>query len=95
MIAELTPRELDTLRLAARGLEAYEIGLEVGTSENTVRTQLRKVRRKLGAANTAHAVALAAAGGLLPGAIGLPEGVTADKLLARPYLYAGTLAVGP
>lgn len=44
----LTPRELEVLRLAARGMTSSAIGDELGISDNTVRNYLSSVYEKLG-----------------------------------------------
>jgi DNA-binding NarL/FixJ family response regulator len=44
----LTPRELEVLRLAARGMTSSAIGEELGISDNTVRNYLSAVYEKLG-----------------------------------------------
>jgi DNA-binding CsgD family transcriptional regulator len=46
--AELTPREVDVVRLVARGLSNAEIGGELFLSEATVKTHLTSVLRKVG-----------------------------------------------
>lgn len=64
-VVALTYREHQVLKRVARGRTNAEIGLEIGLSDDTVKTHLRKVFRKLGARDRAHAVALAYQGGLL------------------------------
>jgi DNA-binding NarL/FixJ family response regulator len=44
----LTPRELEVLRLAARGMTSSAIGDELGISDSTVRNYLTSVYEKLG-----------------------------------------------
>jgi DNA-binding NarL/FixJ family response regulator len=56
---DLTDREIEVIRLAARGLANKQIGAELGRSEATVKEHLRNVYRKLGAADRAQAVAIA------------------------------------
>ena len=54
---QLSPRELEVVRLAVAGHSAREIAEELYRSPDTVYTQLRSARRKLGvSANTALAV---------------------------------------
>jgi DNA-binding NarL/FixJ family response regulator len=56
---DLTDREIEVIRLAARGLANKQIGAVLGRSEATVKEHLRNVYRKLGAADRAQAVAIA------------------------------------
>lgn len=60
----LTPRETEVFRAAARGLDKVAIGELLFISSETARTHLGRVRRKLGVANHAGLVALAAECGL-------------------------------
>jgi DNA-binding NarL/FixJ family response regulator len=53
---ELTPRELDMLRAAARGLGNKQIGAELGVSARTVQTHLTRVFAKLGVSSRTEAV---------------------------------------
>jgi DNA-binding NarL/FixJ family response regulator len=55
----LTEREAEVLALLADGLSHDEIGRRLRISGETVRTHLQKARRRLGAENRTHAVALA------------------------------------
>lgn len=64
--ATLTNRELDVLRLVARGLPNKAIALQLGISEHTVKFHVGTVLGKLNAASRAEAVALAVRAGLLP-----------------------------
>jgi len=52
----LTPRELDMLRAAARGLGNKQIAAELGVSPRTVQTHLTRVFGKLGVASRTEAV---------------------------------------
>jgi DNA-binding NarL/FixJ family response regulator len=61
----LTPRELQVLRLVARGNPNKAIGRELGLSEGTVKTYLRRLRQRLGARDRTHAVIHALALGLV------------------------------
>jgi DNA-binding NarL/FixJ family response regulator len=47
VFAELTERELEIVRLVARGMSNAEIGSEIAVSEATVKTHLTNVLRKL------------------------------------------------
>ncbi|WP_170176371.1 LuxR C-terminal-related transcriptional regulator [Lentzea flaviverrucosa] len=64
--AGLTPRELDTLRLAAVGASNREIAAELGLSTETVKAYLRGAMRKLGVHNRTAAVHAARSTGALP-----------------------------
>jgi DNA-binding NarL/FixJ family response regulator len=61
----LTERELQVLRGMADGKSNAEIGRELFVSEDTVKTHARRLFRKLGARDRAHAVAAAFRGGLV------------------------------
>ncbi len=63
----LSPGELDALRHGAQGLTTQELADSRGCSVETVKTQRRMIIAKLRARNFAHAVAIAAAQGLLEG----------------------------
>jgi len=65
----LTPRELDVLRLLARGLQNKEIAAQLGIGGRTVKFHTGAVYRKLGAGNRTEAVTIAAQRGIirLPG----------------------------
>lgn len=55
----LTAREVDVLRLVARGLTNRSVAAELGIAEATVKTHLTRVLGKLGATSRTHAVARA------------------------------------
>jgi two-component system invasion response regulator UvrY len=55
---ELSPRQLTALRLLAQGYERRQIAEDMGIGEETVKTHLAEVRRKLGARTSAQAVAI-------------------------------------
>ena len=61
----LTERELDVLRLLARGHSNREIGETLGIAENTVRIHVSRVLDKLGVADRTQAVLLAIQRGLV------------------------------
>lgn len=54
----ITPREIEVLKLAACGLQAKEIAKRLHLAYSTVHNHLLNGRIKLGARNSAHAVAL-------------------------------------
>ena len=62
----LTERELQVLTGMGRGRSNAEIGRELFLSEDTVKTHARRLFRKLGAADRAHAVAKGFRLGLVP-----------------------------
>ena len=73
---ELSPKQLAALRLLAQGLERKAIAEEMGIGEETVKTHLAEVRRKLGARTSAQAVAIGLINSLFdyPGERQLPAG---------------------
>jgi DNA-binding NarL/FixJ family response regulator len=54
-IKDLTPRELDVLRLMASGATNQEIGQALGISHETTRKHVTRIIDKLGARNRTHA----------------------------------------
>lgn len=61
----LTPREIDVLRLVARGRSNKLIGTDLGIGESTVKTHLLKIFDKLEVADRTHAVTVAMERGIL------------------------------
>jgi DNA-binding NarL/FixJ family response regulator len=68
-LAELTPRELEVLRLIARGLSNGDIARELVVGDATVKTHVARIFAKLDLHDRAQAVVLAYESGLVqPGA---------------------------
>jgi LuxR family maltose regulon positive regulatory protein len=61
----LSDREIDVLRLLARGLRNREIAAALYVSYNTVHSHIRSIYRKLGAASRSDAISRARSKGLL------------------------------
>ncbi|MFQ5795983.1 MAG: response regulator [Candidatus Bipolaricaulia bacterium] len=64
-VEQLTPRELDVLRLLAQGLKNKEIAETLFRSERTVKFHVSSILRKLGAENRTEAVSIAVQKGLI------------------------------
>ncbi len=72
-IEPLTERELEVLRLTAKGYTNKAIGVELSISDRTVQGHLAKIYAKLGAASRTEAVMRAVALGWIPPAVGQPQ----------------------
>lgn len=62
---QLTDRELAVLQRIATGHTNGEIGRQLYITEDTVKTHARRLFRKLGARDRAHAVAIAIRRGII------------------------------
>ena len=61
----LTPREIDVLRLIARGNANKIVAAELSLTEETVKSHVRNILSKLGASDRTHAVAIGLKRGII------------------------------
>ena len=61
----LTAREIEIATLTARGLSEKEIASEYSISPNTVRIHVENLKRRLGAKNKTHAIAMLLAANII------------------------------
>lgn len=64
-VGQLTPRQMEVLRLAADGLVVTEIAKRLGLAEGTVRAHIHNILAKTGTSSQIEAVALARKAGFL------------------------------
>ena len=62
---DLTPREVEVLRFAAKGLRNKDIARVIGRTEATVKVHLKNIMAKLGVADRTEAVTLALQRGII------------------------------
>jgi DNA-binding NarL/FixJ family response regulator len=62
----LTPREVQVLRLVARGRTNRQIGSQLAITEGTVKSHMHRILRKMRVANRAEAAVAAMGMGRLP-----------------------------
>jgi DNA-binding NarL/FixJ family response regulator len=62
---DLTPREIEVLRLTAKGLRNRDIGRVIGRTEETVKVHLKHIMAKLGVEDRTEAVTLGLQRGII------------------------------
>jgi DNA-binding NarL/FixJ family response regulator len=63
--SDLTEREVEVLRLVARGLSNRDVASAIGRTDETVKVHLKNIFAKLGVADRTEAVTLALSRGIL------------------------------
>ena len=63
--SELSPRDVNVLRLLSEGRSTAGIAADLAYSESTIKNIIHDLVRQLGARNRAHAVAMAIRAGLI------------------------------
>ena len=66
LVSQLTDREIQVLRLAAKGYANKRIANELGISENTVKHFVSRILTKLNASDRTEAVVIALKNGAIP-----------------------------
>jgi DNA-binding CsgD family transcriptional regulator len=61
----LTPREKQCVKMTAMGLTEKEIASRMGVSPNTIRVHIENLKRKCGARNKCHAIAICISAGFV------------------------------
>lgn len=61
----LSARQTQILQLLSDGVSTEDIAAQFGVSQETVRTHLKRLARRLGAQNRTHAVSIALRAGLI------------------------------
>lgn len=75
----LTPRQHEILRMIANGMTETAITEQLVVSQDTVRSHIKHLRRRLGARDRAHAIARAYSLGVLPGPADVADTRRADQ----------------
>ena len=88
----LTNRELDILRRMMFGLSNKSMASALDLAVGTVKTHVKSVLRKLGAANRTHAVAVAQRRGILPQGESLSADAAGQKPPAISQCLIGSIA---
>ena len=65
VLSQLSPRELDVLKLVAKGLSNKEIGSELSVVEGTVKVHLTNILAKLGVSDRTQAILTAVKRGII------------------------------
>ena len=65
MLVQLSPREVDVLRLVAKGMSNKEIGAKLGVVEGTVKIHVANIFSKMGVSDRTEAIVLASQRGII------------------------------